>query len=199
MIYKLFNDEARFKQLALDNFSLFEQLQADEDYFADCICFGESNVAFAPIWRKVVGNFESLPAYPGSVAVPHLSIWSNAALMMSDFAHAGLKTALAEYGEFLPIEVDGMPYYIFHLLGSVAVDQQKTEYELSHGAAVGIKKLFFAEDELANKDLFKSFNQGLGGLFCTEHFRDACLSLELDGLIFEINGGGKPAGVPSTG
>lgn len=186
MIYKLFNNEKQFVQIVIDKMKLFSALQADEKYLIDCLQLGLSDRLLAPIWNdKVEGEFEKLPLYPKADQVPDIFVWSGSSLIMTDYAHAGLKLALADYGEFLPVSIQGNLFYIFHILAVVSVDKERSQFEAPHGSATKTIELVFDSVGLENKELFRSFYDGLGGIFCTEAFMKTCQELGLNGLIFE--------------
>ncbi|MFC6632792.1 hypothetical protein [Microbulbifer taiwanensis] len=183
--YLLKNIEDVYQQITLDSIQLSESLNLGDGGLEDCVNLGLLDVKFSDRWKKVDTSFASLPDHPQAVKIPNISIWKNATLVLSEKAYANLKLILADYGEFLPINIDGFNYFIFNLLTSGKVDDSKSQYEWDGDVALGIEKLVFDESDIKEKAIFKSFHQGFGGIFCSDGFRSTCEELEIDGLIFE--------------
>ncbi|MFT7562015.1 MAG: hypothetical protein ACI93R_003949 [Flavobacteriales bacterium] len=183
--YLIKNNEAIYQQLALDAVSLRDQLNSSEVELADCVNFGLLNVELEKHWGLVSSTFEALPDFPEAIKVPNISIWKNATLVLSERAHASLKLILAEYGEFLPIYIGDYKYYIFNLIIEGKVDLEKTRYEWDDDIAMELEALVFDSDDIKEKAMFKSFHNGLGGMFCSDAFKVTCEELDLDGLLFD--------------
>ena len=187
MIYKVKRDEAHYQQLTLDAFNLGDQLASSGIGLDECANLGLLNVELANRWVRVESSFSPLLDHPTAVKIPNISIWVNATLVLSEKAYAGLKLALVDFGEFLPINVNGFTYYIFNLLVEGKRDQEKTQYEWEDDLAIELVSLAFDQADIQDKHLFKSFEHGFGGVFCSEAFKATCEELDLDGLVFDEN------------
>jgi hypothetical protein len=184
-LYLLKNNESLYQQLTLDSLLLSEKLGLGHEGLEDCVNLGLSDIRMSHRWKEIDTEFAPLPDHLDAVKIPNISIWKNATLVLSDKAYACLKLILADCGEFLPIKIKGFTYYIFNLLTVGKVDESQSIYECDDGIAFEIEKLVFDSEDIKDKDLFKSFHHGLGGVFCSEGFKQTCEELEIDGLIFE--------------
>lgn len=185
-MYKIQNDESEFLRLNLDPMYVFDELELSEDLFYDCMILGRSNTSFQEIWKEISCELEKLPASPNAVKVPDISLWDEVCLILSEKANTALKKMLNSYGEFLPLDVQGTKFFLFHPLEVVDVNEAETEYELDDGLVVGVEKLFFDKKQSKEKVLFKAYPEhGFGGLFCTKEFRDIYEEYNFSGLIFK--------------
>lgn len=183
--YLLKNIESSYQQISLDSVELCEKLNLGDRGLEDCVNLGLLDVKLSDRWKKVDTSFKPLPDYPGAVKIPNISIWKNATLVLSEKAYASLGLILKEYGELLPISVQGFNYYIFNILASGKVDESKSLYEWDDDVALGVEKLVFDESDIREKVVFKSFHNGFGGIYCSEAFKSTCEELDIDGLRFE--------------
>lgn len=186
-VYKLRNDEPNYQELTLDTFDLFNQLKLSDDHLEDIINFGAEGASYLDRWGTVTSTFEPRPFYPGSIKIPNISVFTNSILLLSENAYEALRLILADYGEMLPITIQGFKYYLFNLQVSAKLDSEKSEYEIDDmsGDVIGIKSRVFDETDIAEKDIFTNFHNDYGGIYCTEGFKNSCEMFELDGLIFD--------------
>jgi hypothetical protein len=84
-------------------------------------------------WIKPNGYFYSDEAY---VKVPDITCWAIGCLVLNQKAYDAIGGALTRYGEFLPVECEQLPYYIFnalHVISDEAIDQSKSKQDVELG------------------------------------------------------------------
>jgi hypothetical protein len=178
--YKLRTDISVFKEIPLDVEDIAEQLDAD-NRIMDFVYMGVNDTRLADFWAPVKTSFEPSPVYPEAVKIPSISVWAGSCLIFSERAYAIFRLMLADYGEFLPLDVHGFTYYIFNNLTDIEPDMVKSWY-----AAEGVKRvksLVFGDDA-ADKLLFKSNWEGSRACFCNEAFKQLCHEYDIEGLDF---------------
>ncbi|TNC84210.1 MAG: hypothetical protein CSH37_11740 [Thalassolituus sp.] len=173
-------DISVFKEIPLDVEEIAEQLDAD-NRIMDFVYMGVKDKRLSDFWTPVKTSFEPSPVFPTAVKIPSISIWTGSCLIFSERAHAIFRLMLAEYGEFLPLDVHGFTYYIFNNLTDVEPDMSKSWY-----ADEGVRRvdsLVFGEDA-DSKLLFRSGWEGCTACFCSETFKQLCHEYEIEGLEF---------------
>jgi hypothetical protein len=179
-VYKLRTDISVFKEIPLDAEDIAEQLDAD-DRIMDCVYMGVKAKPLSDFWTPVKTSFEASPVYLQAVKIPSISTWSGSCLIFSERAHAIFRLMLAEYGEFLPLDVHGFTYYIFNNFTDLSPDMEKSRYVSEETKA--LESLVFGDDA-AGKLLFKSNWEGSTACFCNETFKQLCDEYEIEGLMF---------------
>lgn len=179
-VYKLRTDISIFKEIPLDAEDIAEQLDAD-DRIMDFVYMGVKDKRLADFWTPVKTSFEPSPVYPQAVQIPSISTWTGSCLIFSERAHAIFRLMLADYGEFLPLDVHGFTYYIFNNLTDVSPDIKKSRYVCED--IKDVESLVFGDDA-AGKLLFKSNWEGSTACFCNEAFKQLCHEYEIEGLQF---------------
>ena len=138
-------------------------------------------------WLKAAARF--LKGDSGSTTIADISGWSGNALVFNQKAFDVCAEHLEQLGEFLAIDAEGIPYYLFNTLYHVPdsmVDVSQSELAESEGIALGAKKLAFVEERIdrTNPMLFKTHYDFGAGTFCTEKFKTLIEEHQLTGLLF---------------
>jgi hypothetical protein len=187
-IYKLQANDKEYKELTLDCVELFEKLQLDPagSGLKDCSDLGRTGLPFQHPWKEIESSFAPSPLHPEAVKIPSISVWIGSVLLLSEKAHACLRLILQDHGEFLPIDIQGFKYFLFNLLTTGKVDNQKTTYRYIEGDDIpsDIECLVFDADDIEDKDIFRAAPGHFVGVFCTPEFKQTCEEFDLDGLIF---------------
>jgi len=174
-IYAVRQDNYKYRDLDLHVDDFIEAFP--EKYtLQDCMRFSESNIALSSFWPAMQTEF--LPGEEGGDLIPGITTWMNATLLLSPQAHRLLEDLMKPWGEFLPIVVSDQHYQIFNCLNMV--DAVKEE-------SVVNEKLVFTNKNIGESLLFKSPFQCCMDTYCTERFRQAVESFELNGLVFDTN------------
>ncbi|MBJ7553131.1 hypothetical protein [Marinomonas spartinae] len=104
-------------------------------------------------------------------------------VVFSDKAHDALQPLLAEYGEFLKIDVEGDRKYLFNPLVFGEEDHTLSKKRYFNNVHTGYDCIAFNKDDVDSKVIYKS---KLGGalLYCNEVFVEAFKAHQLKGLTF---------------
>src|SRR5690606_27821066 len=86
--------------------------------------FSRHNLRLADHWKKFSGRFKKVQS--GATAIPDITCWRGATLVLSDSALKSLKQTLQPNGELLPIICNGENYYIFNCLSLAEIDKSQS-------------------------------------------------------------------------
>jgi hypothetical protein len=152
------------------------------------LSYSSQNLSLLEYWKDdFKANFVAVDGLPEASGRPDITAWNKANFVMSEAAYEVLKLHLAEYGEFLPINIDDKPYYIFNCLNAVEVDSS-SELDLSpRGGFLGVKKIGFTNEVVENNLVFKSkFDRG-SAIYCGDKFKSLLEDNNLKGLNFNTD------------
>ncbi|AQT59212.1 hypothetical protein [Cellvibrio sp. PSBB023] len=179
MIYKLRADRENYLNFYLDSYAI-EKIIGDffllyEDHWAD-------------FWKKVPGTFTDDSDSNNVVKVPDITVWATQnCLALNQNAYDKLKQHLAEFGELLPIECEGTPYWLFHSTnktGMEHVDLNQSARQVDEVDYVEMQALVFKEDSLKDQLVFQTEFSNHRNMYCTEEFKTLVDSNGLKGLYF---------------
>lgn len=183
--YKLENNLRAYQVLQLDTVQVVKQL--DRPDLLTCVMnMSASKESFLSEWGTVQSTFAPVPDSPEAVKIPDISIWKGTILVFSGRAHAYFKLMLEPFGEFLPIDVEGYDFYLFHIMTEGEVDLSSSSRENDKfGEPRTVTALKFDEDDMEDKLLFKSEYEFYLSPFCNQKFKNLYEEYDLEGLIFE--------------
>ncbi|UTV29385.1 hypothetical protein [Photobacterium atrarenae] len=141
------------------------------------------NTSLLPIWANVSASFSDVLGKNSTL--PDVSLWASTYLVLRDNAYNILKPALEKEGEFLPISIEGEHAFIFNCLSFAVEDESLCVKKYLDGIEDGLETLYFDEDDIKDRLLFKSRLQGCQTLYATETFKTLCEEHGLHGLHFE--------------
>ncbi len=124
----------------------------------------------------------------GCTKIPDITCWAIGNLVLNQKAFDILGDTIAQYGEFLPTNCEGIPYYIYNSLSIIddsAVDASKSEQDIDLGVFMGVKSLGFHDDKASEHILFKTNFDKKVSLFCNDRFKNLIMENSLHGLSFE--------------
>jgi hypothetical protein len=181
-VYAINNDGYKFQELDLtiDDVIDYRPAEVDENLVLD---FSIENYAMADWWPTPDTEFVAIDESEGA-AIPDLSYWIDASLVLSAKSFRLLGDVLKPWGEFLPLSVRGETYYIFNCLTLVNVNEEKSEKLLYGGEEAGIKSIVFENNEIADKIIFKTRYNSCFNLYCTEYLKNIIEDYDLSGVIF---------------
>lgn len=140
-------------------------------------------------WVEPAGSFFSSANYQGDmVKMPDLSIWGLGNLVLNEAAYHIFQPILAESGEFLPINIDGVRHYIFNTLLVIpenVVNTGEAVELIDSGVHLGLDNFTFNEAMLNGAIFFKTKADKLVYSYCTDMFKQLYEKNGLCGLIFE--------------
>ncbi|MCW8125527.1 hypothetical protein [Microbulbifer halophilus] len=183
--YRLVNDYDSYQTLQLDTIKIVEQLGRPDLIRKIKRMTSTGNTPLIDIWGDVKSTFAPMEGTQ-SVKIPDVSVWKGAGLLFSGRAHAYFKLMLEPFGEFLPVEVEGHDFYLFHLMteGKVDLDSSSREDD-EFGEPMTVTALKFDDSDIEDKLLFKSEYEFYQAPFCNQKFKELYQEYDLEGLIFE--------------
>jgi hypothetical protein len=183
MIFQLKNDFEKTYSLLIDGVELHTKMPTYKPRFfakARLQEWVQPEASFYPS-----SNFEGL-----AEELPDLTIWATGVVVLSPKAYGVLSSELSRSGEFLPISIHGVTYYLFNTLYIIpdeAMDKSKAVEVIDTGVHFGQTNIIFDETFLANEKVlvFKSDTNKLLHSFCTEDFKKIYEDHGFKGLVFE--------------
>lgn len=99
-----------------------------------------------------------------------------------------LKNTISGVGEFLKIEIESQPYYMFNTvntLGNEIIDLDKSEKAMFDGDEVGVAHIGFIENSIPQSNVLFNIKYDNGAyLFCDDQFKSFVRDNNLSGLEF---------------
>jgi hypothetical protein len=179
MTYRLFFDRNNFLVFDIDAMEIESQL-------------GDFFMLREPVWQNF---WKTLPAQfrddsdGGAVAaLPDITLWMADCLAMNEKAYTALSAPLEEYGEFLSVTCEGVPYWVLHVtkvVDSDAVDLTSSEREIDESGYVDIKTLRFVDEQVKDLLIFRSEYTDGRNVYCSDKFKSIIDDNGLKGLIFD--------------
>ncbi|MCG7565514.1 hypothetical protein MHM95_04375 [Pseudoalteromonas sp. CnMc7-15] len=105
-------------------------------------------------------------------------------LLLKMSAYSVLKSFMADFGEFIKVNTDRGEMMLFNLLTFAKEDLSLTERAYLDGFEDGLKSLVFDENDIRNKNLYKSKLEGGNLVYCNELFFNAVKNNKLTGIAF---------------
>lgn len=183
-LYAIRNDGIHYKQLDLTILDV-NRHSPDELELEDVIEFSKRNTKMSSWWKTPETDFISVNG-DESAPIPDISLWVDAALVLSPKAHRMLGDLLQPSGEFLPVSIQGEHYYIFNCLSIGEEDTEKSKFEKHKDIPLGLKCLSFKETAY-DLVIFKSHLENCLTVFCGERLKAAVDSFSLTGAKFDAN------------
>lgn len=181
-IYAIRNEGFNFQEFDLD---VDDFIDLAPEQYDDLVIhnFSYHNLALLPWWKPISSGFRQITGVPAS-PIPDIGCWNDATLILSPGAYEALFSSLRDFGEFLPVSVNGDIYYIFNCLTFGKVDEANSEQEIIDGQVMSIKKLQFDMNDVQEKTAFKTKYNHCMNIFCDANLKQAVESHQLKGIIF---------------
>lgn len=96
-----------------------------------------------------------------------------------------LYDAFTAFGEFLPLNVDGVRMMLYHCLTFGQEQDDLCERDYLDGLDNGLKTLVFNQEDINTKLVFKSKRQGALKLYCTDEVKNIIELNGLKGVLFD--------------
>lgn len=178
-----YDEKLEYRQLILDILDIVSA-SPDDVELDDIVNFYKKNLSMKDWWIPLHCDFSDDESDKGK-AIPDISPWAGATLVLSKRAYNLLHDSIKPFGEFLPIIVsEDQPYYLFNCLSYGVDDTEASESEYQNGERLWVKKLVSGpKDE--NQLLFKSKYERGYTLLCNQRFTEIINQLDLKGLSFD--------------
>lgn len=138
------------------------------------------------IWVTLDAMFKKSDS--GSIKIPDISMWASKLLVVNQKAYDLLLDIISNLGEFLKIEIESQPYYMFNTINTLdndVVALDKSEKAIFDGEEVGVAHLEFIEDNIPSSNVLFNVKYDNGAyLFCDDEFKDFVKENRLTGLEF---------------
>jgi len=184
-IYAIRNDYNNHKELDLETMDIARHAPDDID-LDDILGFSLANKPMNAWWTAPETKFLDVDGLPNA-PIPDISVWAaGACLILSPKAQRILGELLQQSGELLPVIIGNETYQIFNCLTLGNEDESKCKFRYENDMKLGLESLAF-DNDASELLIFKSKLETCLTLFCNEQFREAVISFELSGIIFDKN------------
>ena len=179
MIYKLRFDRSRFLSFDISPDVLEESF--GPDYFSLL-----EQPQWKSFWQPLPVEFFDDSDKHDVTKPPDITLWFTDQLVVNQKAYEALNDTLSSYGEWLPLQCEGLPYWLLHITrttGMDAVDSASVR-RVEESGYIDVKKLQFNPSAVKDLLLFKSeFDDGKN-IFCSDEYRTLIEEHGLQGLVF---------------
>lgn len=173
----------QYKGLDLDMLTLFEKV-GGEELGLKIFQQSDTNVSLAKEWIPFDCDQFEMPETK-DLKTPDIFLWLDVYLVLNNKAYDALAPSLHQFGEFLPLTVNGETHFLFNCLTFGKEDEAEINYKYDAGIPTGLTNLEFVEEDVEDKSLFKSQISFRGSLFCNSLFKRLCDENQLKGLGFQ--------------
>jgi hypothetical protein len=175
-IYKLTDDYENYYTFTIKGVELYSKMPSYSPRFDATARLSE--------WVTPDGSFYASANYTNNkVAIPDITTWVTGNLILNSAAYKILADKLNRSGEFLPVTIEGIDYYIFNTLKVIA-DKNTSKDQPNKG----LESVSFPANELEGIYVFKVTSDNVLHTYCTESFKQLVFDNNLNGLLFnEIN------------
>ena len=187
-IYRLHTDHENFLYFDCTPYELRAKMGRDFRYFINRTPKAQTN------WIKPNAVFRQDNQSPKATNLPDISSWVGSHPVFNQKAYYALAKPLKNYGEFLPVNVEGNTYYIFNILNVldesfIDLDKSEQEFETIDGETMrtGLHKLQFKENLLNDTLVFKTAYDDYINVFCNDKFKQLVEEADLKGIIFKLD------------
>lgn len=182
MIYKLRWDRERFLT--------FDISPDDIEYIIGDFFLLDEPI-WADFWKPINATFFDDSDSGKAISIPDITVWpGNACLALNAVAYKKLNLHIKAYGEFLRIESEGNPYWLFHSTkrtGFDLVDEKNSKRTINETGYVEMQALSFNEKQCKEELIFLSEFSDYRDMYCTEEFKTLVEKSGLKGLYFSTD------------
>lgn len=140
-------------------------------------------------WVNVDAKFYAADNYmPDKPIIPDITTWATGNLVLGPKAYDALGRSLELSGEFLPVSVEGVDYYMLNTLKVIpesAIDRSRAKEVIDAGVNMGVTNVAFDTGQLDGAMVFKTPTDHCLHSYCTEEFKQLVEEFGLTGVEFE--------------
>ena len=184
-VYRLRSDHEQFMTFTIAPKELRAKMGDNFTYH-----FDRTPTPQTPHWSTPNGRFYQPVDFPKANKIPDITDWTISDLVFNQKTYQIFSETLKDYGEFLTISVEGIPYYLFNVLKVIdqdAIDESQSEQKLKDGQYEGLVKLKFREDKIKDLLLFRTSYDEYLNIYCQDDFKNMVEKSALSGLIFKTD------------
>ncbi len=151
MIYKLRYDRTKYLVFNIPPDELVEKFGGD--YY-----FVLEEPEWSGFWKTLNVEFFDESDSKTVLSPPDITCWFIEQLVINEKAFKCLSDPLEEYGKFLPISCEGIPYWVFHVTcktGLDKIDESTSKRVAEDSGYIDMRSLVFREDKLMNLLVFE--------------------------------------------
>ncbi len=182
MIYKLGHDRERYLSFDISAYDI-------EYILGDFFLLDET--LWAEFWQPMNAAFYDNSEEQNTVFMPDISDWFGYnCLALNQKSYEKLKSHLEKHGEILPIQCEGIAYWLFHSTvktGMEYIDLNKSERSIDETGFVDMQALEFKEEALKSKLVFQTEFNNYRNMYCTEEFKRLVEENGLNGICFSTD------------
>lgn len=182
MIYKLGHDRERYLSFDISAYDI-------EYIIGDFFLLDEP--LWTEFWQPMSATFFDNSEEKNVAAIPDISDWFGYnCLALNQKAYEKLQCHLEKYGELLPIQCEGISYWLFHSTvktGMECVDLNKSVRTIDETGFVDMQVLEFREETLKGHLVFQTEFNNYRNMYCTKEFKKLVLENDLKGLHFSTD------------
>lgn len=182
MIYCIQDDSFAFQQLDLMPDDVIDA-RPDDISEDDVLDFCQTNCRMAEWWPVPETVFISEGGNENNL-IPDISKWIDSSFVLSPKAYRLLGATLEQWGELLPVIVNGERFYIFNCRRTGEIDLSQSEKEYFEGEDVGVKQIAFDYGDVSEKLVFKTPFNSCIQIYCGDRFRSLVEDFALTGVQF---------------
>lgn len=146
---------------------------------------------WSEFWQPLNGTFFNDSDNQTLTALPDITEWfGHNCLVLNQKAFNVLSQHLAAHGEFLPIQSESIPYWLFHSTiktGMEKIDESRSTRTIDESGFVEMHELSFREETLKGQLIFQTEFSNYRNMYCTEEFKVMVESNGLKGLSFSTD------------
>ncbi len=139
---------------------------------------------WSDIWKPLDGRFYDNSDKKNRVSVPDITLWFTDEIVCNEKAYRVLKEPLGSYGEWLPVKVEGISYWLLHVTKKTEMENINLKASERTIDVIEVQKLSFIQNKIEDLLIFKTAYNNYQNIYCTEDFRSLIEKNELQGLSF---------------
>lgn len=136
------------------------------------------------IWHPLEASFYNRYNDNTEGKLPEISDWVGN-MVLSAAAFQSLTPLLAPFGEFLPVNVNGVDWYIYNATTIYnCIDESLSSRNVMDGVVMDIAALKFDEAKLGPAPVFRTDYDRRMGVYCSQAFKDAVQAQGFEAVLF---------------
>lgn len=178
-IYRLKNNFKNFYSFTIKNAELGSKMPLYSPRFAAQPRLNE--------WVEPNGSFYRSSNYQSEkIHIPDVTIWNSGLLVLNQKAYISLSNDLNKVGEFLPVKVEGLHYYLLNTIEKIDeqyLDKSNAKEDPNiYGALINVS---IDSKAFKNRIILKSSIDDYLYMLCSSEFVEKVKYYGLKGLLFE--------------
>jgi hypothetical protein len=143
-----------------ENYMLFDIPPHDLEYtLGDIFLLDNPKSIWTDFWKPLSGRFNDWSEKKNVLKIPDITCWFTDNLVLNQKSYDLLVKKLSSYGEFLPVNVEGVPYWILHVnkfTDMDMIDEKNSKRFIDAAECINLERLVFREEGLNELLLFKT-------------------------------------------